>query len=110
MKKRFTWSDLPEADRRRIAERGAGDCRSADAPFEKIIPCKGCGCWLVEAYRYARQKHLDAARLQRAAAAPRNFDASAGVPYAAGSEKTTEEYLQRLRNHHPEREVRADVA
>lgn len=111
-KKRFKWSDLPIEERQRIAVRGAGDCRPFNSPFEEILPCKGCGCWLAEAFRYARHKHLQAAREARRAKLFNHTesDSSAGVPYAMGSPQITEVYLRRLRNHHPEREVREDVA
>lgn len=61
----FHWHDLPLEVRRRIARRGAGDCRPSDSRFDDIFPCHGCNCWLGNAFKNARGEYYRVLRRAR---------------------------------------------
>lgn len=112
----FHWEELPLEIRRRIARRGAGDCRPADSRFDDIFPCRGCNCWLGKAFKNARGEHYRQLRLERLAKPINHTDNIIydGVPHnlwASGPDGTKypnennggDWLLQALKIVHPER-------
>ena len=113
----FHWDDLPLDVRRRIARRGAGDCRPANSPFYAIRPCTGCNCWLGKAFKNARGEYHRLLRLERLAKPSNHTDSIAhdGAPHnlwASGPDGTKfpnkenggDWLLQALKIVHPERD------
>ena len=111
----FHWDDLPLETRRRIARRGAGDCRPADSRFDDIFPCRGCNCWLGNAFKNARGEYYRQLRLERLAKPINRTDSTLydGVPnaiFASGPDGTKRPQsvgdwlLQALKIVHPERD------
>jgi hypothetical protein len=110
----FHWHDLPIETRRRIAHRGAGDCRPSNTPFADIFPCTGCTCWLGNAFRIARAEYHRAIRTENRGKVHNHTEseASADTPqhlWASGPDGTRpvsevgDHLLAALCRAHPER-------
>lgn len=100
---------LTPKERRRIAHRGPIDCLASGASTEDVIPCHGCTCWLITAFRHEHREKIHLRRMDKLRA--QHGDTADGVPctlFATADNKAggRDGLLEMLRRKHPERDPR----